>query len=722
MVSTSQRWTTWSLAAGIALAMLAAHGTGRAAPPAVAASKEPSGAKQAPVTYGPGELAGIVFENRTYFRDVTLRTFVRHPVGFALDDVLMADDVETIQAKYRSRGFVHAKISWRKEALPNGAVQVVVHIEAGERAPLREVLINGNRAVSDAVLSEGLFSRAAAPLGALTQAGLYHKPYLSQDGQRLVTQYYKRGHLEARVQNTRVSALPALDGLSLSFDVVEGPVYELAGLELRGDLPKGATAEGLRAQIPVADGGVADLITIHHTLDTLLNALRDEGYPEVRFRQSVVPAAAPSGDKARRGVKVVFEIARGSKAKIGKLVLSGNAWTKPNVITRAIALKTGDDYSLSALNRAKAAIQGLGYFDRVEVKHLPSTEPGVVDIAIKVHEMQTWTASVMPAVLGNEGFVLIGLAAERNLFGTGMFASVTGQVSGLRQLFDMTVVDPRFLDTTASLSGELHRRELGYTGFRLRTTGGSVAGTVPLVSRLFVSWAAGAEYAEIPEGNAGEAAALGTLPGFRNTVQLGMRWDGRDSRIAPRNGAYAELTARHAGIATLSAVDATVFSGDVRFFYTPFWGITFKTHTRAGRALTLGDGRTPVTDRFFLGGYGSVRGYLPRSLTPVENGVGVGGTAFLSQNVELEFPVVPGGLFRGFIFADAGQTLTNAELAAGGPGPRGVDLPLGLYWSTGGGVVMNTPALPLRLEWSVPLTPRPSDRPYDFFLGFGSAF
>jgi outer membrane protein assembly factor BamA len=43
-------------------------------------------------------------------------------------------------------------------------------------------------------------------------------------------------------------------------------------------------------------------------------------------------------------------------------------------------------------------------------------------------------------------------------------------------------------------------------------------------------------------------------------------------------------------------------------------------------------------------------------------------------------------------------------------------------WSTGFGVLIETPVLPFRLEWSVPLTRRAIDQPINFFLGVGSAF
>ena len=42
--------------------------------------------------------------------------------------------------------------------------------------------------------------------------------------------------------------------------------------------------------------------------------------------------------------------------------------------------------------------------------------------------------------------------------------------------------------------------------------------------------------------------------------------------------------------------------------------------------------------------------------------------------------------------------------------------------SVGFGILLETPVLPFRFEWSVPVTRREFDQPINFFLGIGSAF
>ena len=95
------------------------------------------------------------------------------------------------------------------------------------------------------------------------------------------------------------------------------------------------------------------------------------------------------------------------------------------------------------------------------------------------------------------------------------------------------------------------------------------------------------------------------------------------------------------------------------------------------------------------------------------------------QNLELEAPLWPDTPFRGFVFTDLGNAFGEDELADvfGGVVDRDTDfLVSNLMMSVGFGILLETPVLPFRFEWSVPVTRREFDQPINFFLGIGSAF
>jgi outer membrane protein insertion porin family len=693
-------------------------------------------------------LEAVQFFGREYFREETLQGFLTHPVPGRLDEAALERDRADMEARYRDRGFLHATVAFRLTPgrEPRGFLGVF-DIASGERAELREVRIMGNQGVSDEDLMEGFFSRPPHLLGALTRAGFFHRPYLDQDAQRLVANYYQRGYLEARVTRTEVEATKDLEGLAVTLYAYEGHVYEVGGIAFEGDLPPGATSESLRELVTFKDGDVANLVAIQQEVDSLLDPLRDAGFAFARVEQNVEVVPPPSGDPERRGIRLVYRMARGDPVKVRKVRIVGDHGTLDYVILRDVAVKEDEPYQQSDLTKSQRRLMGLGFFSDVVLRAVPVPgQPELVDVEIAVTEQPTWLASLAPSWGGQvEGLVGIGILADRNLLGTGIYGSVQGVFSGLRQLFDVQIVEPRLLGTDARLFLEGHRRELRFYDFLTRSeAGGGFNLMVPVGFGFFLTGGAMAEFGGVVPLDDLPLADTDLLPQnrFRNVLSGGILLDRRDSFLTPRNGVFSQITVSHASPYTLSGLSFLAMRGNLRFFWSPLFDITLKTNTDVGWAMDPFGGRAPVTDRFFPGGFGSIRGYAPRSISPVENVPQLDGTTHLAavggvfqfvQNVEVEFPLWPGTPFRGFVFFDAGNTFGESEPWFSSdlkrePSVLPFDLgrsslPLGLYTSVGFGIVIETPVLPFRFEWGIPLARRPGiDRELDFFLGVGSAF
>ncbi len=694
-------------------------------------------------------LEQVRFDNRVYFKEATIRRFMQHPVPGALDLPLLEEDARTIQGKYKARGYLTAKVTVQLEDGPQPYTKVGVFvIDPGSPVQLRGVDVQGNHLVGAKRLQQNFFSRPPELFGVFTQAGVYHKPSFDQDEQKLLANYYEEGFLEARVAGKRVAATRDLDGLVATIDVVEGPRYELAGLTFAGDIPEGETPATLRDRVSVKDGDVCNLVKIQKESDAVLDLWRNQGYAFARINQQVEMAPPPSGDEDRRGLALILTVDKGQTATVRHINVEGNVGllygTFDYVITQELEFDTGDRFSTAALAESQRRLMRLGFFSQVEIKPLPTDEPDKVDVEVRVVEQPTWLLNIAPAYVANEGPILIGIVADRNLIGTGISASLVGTLSFQRQVFDLTVAQPRLLGLPWAISGEAHRRQINYPDFILGSElGGGISSSYRVFWDIFLGGSVTAEYGGVTPYNAsspqyvGRLAPSALLPQqvFRNVVGGYVTLDKRDSILSPRNGVYANVSVDYAGRYTLSGLDVIKAQGNLRLFWSPFWQITFKSQTSVGYAFNPHGGDAPATDRFFLGGFGSVRGYFPRSLTPkanvlLRNGqtrrVSVGGTRMFIQNTEVEFPVFFDTPFRAFAFVDTGNAWSDDEpwfsLLGDGLSRDTPILPLGMFWSVGFGVLFQTPIAPLRFEWSVPLTRRKGDRDLDFFFGVGSAF
>jgi outer membrane protein insertion porin family len=243
------------------------------------------------------------------------------------------------------------------------------------------------------------------------------------------------------------------------------------------------------------------------------------------------------------------------------------------------------------------------------------------------------------------------------------------------------------------------------------------------------------------------AASLASLSqrqfdaGTTSSVRLSLQWDKRDNRLFPTSGFFLAASSEVAPpfLAPESLFGDAVnlftrYSFDARY-YQPVWrGIV------ARGKLTLGLIRdwdanhpVPISERFFVGGINSVRGYRFLSIAPRRSVrvldtpdspselITVGGDKQAVVNLELEFPLFPEAGIRGVAFMDMGNAFAKGQYSD-------PEVSLSLYKSVGFGIRWISPIGPLRFEWGFPLNRRTDpagdvvDEPVDFQFTIGNFF
>jgi outer membrane protein insertion porin family len=685
-------------------------------------------------TSPPLVLEQVEFLQRVYFKEETLRSRLRSAVGAPLDADMLRADAESFTNDYRARGYLHGSVSYvlRAGKDPQHRVASFV-IDAGPQAELRSVQIVGNERVSDDVLREGLFSRPPEVFGAVTRAGVFHRPYIDQDAQRITANYYKQGFLEARVTDIRVSARPMMDALDVVFTVSEGAQYELSGIDVVND--DGSKAPFVRERIGVRDGDVCDLVRIQTEADSLVDDLREVGHALARVEMQVAPDNAP-GTNGRKRLRIVIKRTAGPVATVRHVRIQGQHQTSEHVWLRDIVLQEGERYQHSLLKRSEAQLMQTGLLVSAVGKAVPvpATElappaPGqaFVDVEMTIQQTPvTWVVSPAGFVDPNEGLVFVGLLGDRNLLGTGLSTFFSLQWSALRLLFDLSITEPRLFDSRVAVSAEIHRRSYVYRDFKIESDlGGSVRASqswplgFDLGGPAFISCSGGVgvERTGVNYGDAVGLPASLLLPqhAWRNTVDVGGSFDTRSGGLAAKNGVLFSISGSSAGPFTLSNVGFIDVATNLRLYWTPLWDITLRSSSTLGLVTNPFGEDVPVTDRFFLGGAGSVRGYFPRTIAPERLLAGqrilVGGTSRVQQSFEVDVPTWPQAPLRLFGFVDVGNAFDGLPSADA----------LQLFTSVGGGVRIDNGAFPLRFEWSLPLQKRSYDQTVNFFVGVGSS-
>jgi outer membrane protein insertion porin family len=650
-----------------------------------------------------------------------------------LDAEAVRRTAKKMQDKYIEKGYFLAEVSWRLDSLPNNEVDVVFVINEHAKVTVKEIRFVGNRAIGTDELRGAMITQEGSFWSFLSSAGTYREDAFARDEYVLQGLYYDRGYLYVKFGKAAIELSPDRRFIFITIPVEEGDPYDIGKIDASGDLlePK----EKLLALVETKPGARFSKTILQRDLQVLADVYKDKGYAYA----NVTPDTDVHSDN--KIVDINFAFQKGNLVTIEKIEVVGNNKTRDKVIRREMRISEGELYSGTAIRLSKARITALGYFDSVEINTRRGSADDKMTLEVTVKEKLTGTFQLGFGFTGGESFFGQAQLSQNNLLGYGHTASLSFQISSLRQLFQLSYLDPYFLDTAWTASIDLYRSELVFTGFDRRAIGGALTAGYEIFEdfRFFGTYTLeGVDV--IPNGTTALQLRNQFTAGRTSSVRFSFNYDKRDNRLFPSNG----------HLESASAEFATSLLGSQNLFqryrlierrYRPlFWGLVAKMNLSVGyiRSTDPLDRPISISEKFFAGGINSIRGYTLRSISPTLKilaskdpaaGVldfAVGGNKEFLTNWEIEFPIVESAGIRGVLFYDAGNVFadnesffhSNQRPDANGKGT----LPLGLFHSTGFGVRWFSPLGPLRFEVGFPLTRRPVDDPYLFEFTIGNFF
>ena len=120
---------------------------------------------------------------------------------------------------------------------------------------------------------------------------------------------------------------------------------------------------------------------------------------------------------------------------------------------------------------------------------------------------------------------------------------------------------------------------------------------------------------------------------------------------------------------------------------------------------------TPIFERYFAGGFQSMRGFAYRGVSPVDTGVRVGGQWMFLGGAEYYVPLTADGMVGAVAFCDVG-TVESSKVAFDN-----------FRATVGGGLRLTIPMMgpaPIALDWGIPIIKQDFDntRIFSFSVGF----
>lgn len=298
----------------------------------------------------------------------------------------MIDRAELLAKNYfDDKGYKNAEINIRQRDDVTAKNQVIldVEIDKKEKMKVRQIIIEGNKNLSDSKIKGGLFTKGAftktheaGKLSTFLKSKKYTPERYKTDKQNLIDKYNELGYRDATIVEDSVWNVDDKH-VSIYLKVDEGKKYYIRNITWVGNTV--FSTDYLSRLLGMKKGDVYNQKFMHKRLseddDAVGNEYWNNGYLFYNLQPTEVNIVGDSIDLEMR-------IMEGNQAHISRVRINGNTRVYENVVRRELRTKPGDLFSKEALMRSIREMASMGHFDPEQINPdvRPNYEDGTVDI------------------------------------------------------------------------------------------------------------------------------------------------------------------------------------------------------------------------------------------------------------------------------------------------------------------------------------------------------
>ena len=543
----------------------------------------------------------------------------------------------------------------------------------------------------------------------------FSRKVFDTDLQRLKAFYDDRGYPDAQVTAADVTFNAKHDAVSLRIHLNEGAplvVERLAFTGLEGVPPEVTAA---LTNLPQKAGAPRDRQLVAATRERVTFVLRDRGYPHAHVESHETPGLQP------KRVVVTMAATPGETATFGDISVVGLVSVHETLVKRTLAFAPGDQYRESQVLESQRRLSRLGIFQFAHVRADPAAEASLtattVPMVVTMAESQP-TRFQFGAGYGTEDGPRGSVRWDHfNFLGDARRFAAEAKYSSRLRGAGIEFVEPYFLRPTVSLTARAGgwltdeptytaQRYGGRWGITYKRASERGVDFEPIDYNVRVSYLN--EYLKYEV----DPATLEDLTKFEQLIALGLdpltgKGEGRlagidlnleriavDRASDPHRGTSVEIYLKHAAPWLGGTYRYDEFRTEGRLYVPLGRGQVWATRVATGVIFANALAPVPVSERYFLGGSTSLRGWGRYQVAPLTtDGLPVGGRAMLEASSEWRMTIR--GSLGAALFVDAGNVWAAPEGL--GAGRIRVDAGPGIRWMSPVGIV--------RADLGIQLTP-----------------
>ncbi len=644
----------------------------------------------------------IKFAGNDELKESKLRPLVKIRTPSLYSREKVEESITEIKKAYVEDGYHAAKIVPELQTDAKNAATLTFKVVEGKKVLIREIKFIGNTVFDKGDLIKAIETRERWFLSWLTDRGAYLKDTLEIDIQRIKAAYHNVGYQDVKVKQPEVT-LVADKHLDIVIEIDEGSQYQVGKVNVSGDLM--FPEEKLLEMIKIKSGDVFSRSELHDNILALTDLYADRGYAYA----NVTPLT--SKNKNQLLIDLNFEIDQGVKVFVERIDISGNSKTRDKVIRREIPLVEGNEFSARGVKETKRRVTNLGYFDEVNVTKKTGSDESKTIIDVAVVERPTGTFSIGAGYSSADKLMAQGSLSQDNFMGYGVRLELSGSFGASSTTYSLGISDSHFLDTDWTVGGQVYKTEKEYDEYDEYRTGGSLRAGHPVTrnSKAYLTY----RYEQQEILNISPYASLWVQEQEGESVlsSITTEWvrNSTDFYQNPSRGGITKVSLEYAGLGGTEDFVKSIVNH--RHFFPLFWGTVFSVRGEAGYVRSTIDEEVSVTERFFLGGIKTIRGFSNREVGPKVGDDYVGGEKMVYFNYEFLFPISDDLGLQGVLFYDVGNAWRAGDQNYSD-----------VRSSVGAGVRWRSPLGPLRFEWGYNLDKREGEDQSVFEFTIGKAF
>jgi outer membrane protein insertion porin family len=646
-----------------------------------------------------------------------------------IDDQTMANLALKIEREYKKSHYPNAEVSWDIKVVneEENTASVVVKIAERSKEYVKHIYFEGNTDISDNELDKVIhfpvwwnpvdWFRKVTP-GALE---------LDAYRQMIKEQFLNKGYLDVIVSPGLIGRTDKYK-LTVTYQIQEGALYRFGDISIEGvtTFPLSAFERSVIAH----KGNPASVAIAKNTKSNIQDYYGQRGY----LNTSVRPLYTPS--ITNHIVDIEYNVKEGYLTKINDIIITGNLRTKDKVIRRELLVNPGDIYNTVKLRTSENRLRNLGFFDLVSSTPRATDIPDEQDLVIKVREQKTGNIMLgagFSSIDKITGFIEFSqgnfdIFNWPNFTGGGQKLKIKLQLGTERNEFNISFVEPWFLDRKLSFGTDIAWLDYEYDEYTLERAGISFSLSKPLFGPARIIFTLGFQDEDISNTDEDEYWYVDDIDEsyffkdqnyFRSTFGINILYDTRNHPFTPTRGDRIKLFAKYSGGVIGGDIDTYRLGLEYRK-YIPLWlghVLSLKVKGEVVDSFDGPDDEIPLSDRLYTGGGRSIRGYKYRQVGPkvrrpqygeAEDIEAIGGCTSALFSAEYIVPLV-NGLKLG-LFYDIGNVWYDP-----------FDMNSDLASSVGIGLRLDMPGFPIRIDYAVPLqkdNELTEEEEWNFWIGY----